>query len=80
LRFHSLRFLLDRVAVVTWIAQVWRNGKHNLAQIVPMRRKSVRARGNWRERSLFYGHDKISVLESRMRSHWPIRDAGPSRN
>ena len=55
-----IRFLLDRVAVVTLIAPLRRNSKWNLLAIMPMRRKSIGTKGNWRGWSLFYVADKTS--------------------
>ena len=60
--FSFIEFLLDRVAVVTFITPVGRNCKHNLAAIGSMRRKSIRVKDNWRERALFYRGDKIRAF------------------
>jgi hypothetical protein len=52
------RFLLDLVAVVTFFTPGGRNIKSNLREIRSMRRMPLRAKGNWRAWSLYWG-DKI---------------------
>ena len=47
-----------KFAVVTSITPFGRNGKHNLSD----KAKAIRAKANWRFRSLFFGATKSEVI------------------